>query len=100
MTDYSTRLAVREMQAIKVAEDTVRPFVGSLPAMDSAAGVYLAALKAMGRTPEQLKGLEHGKAAEIAFGIMRSGGRKPHVAMDSAAQSRRSEMFPNGDRFK
>jgi len=104
MTDYHTRAAVREMQKIAEAQSDVAPVVGSLPAMDSAAGVYTEALKLMGVSAQDVRAVSGTTAgAKIMFQIVRDRNRRigrPMVAMDAAGEDRRKAMFPNWDRLK
>ncbi|MGI3779052.1 MAG: hypothetical protein ACRYGC_17315 [Janthinobacterium lividum] len=103
MTDYQTRAAVRAMQEITQAQQDVAPVVGSVPAMDSAAGVYGAALARMGVTPKDIRAVSGTTAgARTMFQIVRDrqrGTGRPMVAMDAAGEARRKAMFPHGDRF-
>ncbi len=104
MSDYHTRAAVRAMQEIAQAQADVAPVVGNLPAMDSAAGVYSAALTRMGVTPKDVRAVSGTTAgARTMFQIVRDryrGTGRPMVAMDAAADERRKAMFPNWDRLK
>lgn len=104
MSDYHTRAAVRAMQEIAEAQAAVAPVVGSLPAMDSAAGVYGAALKLMGVSDKDVRAVSSTTAgAKLMFQIVRDrnrGSGRPAVAMDAASDARRKAMFPNWDRLK
>jgi len=104
MADYQTRAAVRAMQEIAQAQADVAPVVGSLPAMDSAAAVYTAALKLMGTPPSDVQAVSGTTAgSRIMFELVRDRNRRigrPMVAMDAAGEDRRKAMFPNWDRLK
>ena len=100
--NYATREAVKEMAAVQNAREEVAPFVGNIPAMDSAGAVYLAALERMGHDTSGVG--SYPAAAKALFHAWRSHGaltrptRRP--AMDAAATTKRAEMFPNGGRLR
>ena len=95
--DYTTRKAVKAMNAIQRARDEVRPVVGEIPAMDSTGKVYLEAVKRLGRPT---KGLPE-EAAEAAYKMLRQLATNPPSAlgMDAASVGKRLEMFPNFNRL-
>lgn len=105
MTDYVTRKAVREMQAIAQAQAEVAPIVGAVVAMDSAAGVYVEALKRLGVPNAALAGLSnHVDGARTFFDIARQqyrarGSRLPAVAMDAETEAEHLKMFPHANRL-
>lgn len=105
MPDYVTRQAVREMQEIMQAQADVCGVVGPLPAMDSATAVYTEALKRMGTDATTLRAIRTAPTAgaRTLFQLTRDKKRRTGasmVAMDSASQSRREAMFPNGGRLR
>lgn len=104
MADYHTRAAVRELQAIAQAQQDVAPFVGSLPAMDSAASVYGAALRQMGVSDKDVRAVSGTTAgAKTMFQIVRDrnrGSGRPMVAMDAATEKDFLERFPHANRLK
>lgn len=104
MADYQTRAAVRAMQEIAQAQADVAPVVGSLPAMDSAAGVYGAALKQMGVSDKDVRATSITTAsARLMFQMMRDrnrGSGRPMVAMDAATEKDFLERFPHANRLK
>ena len=97
MINYETLKAMQEIDAARLA---VEPVVGKLAmSFDSADQVYIRALKQLGYAHAgKFRG--QGSAAKVAFAITR--GRPAPVARmatDSAAISKRSEMFPNANRL-
>lgn len=104
MADYQTRAAVRAMQEITQAQQDVAPVVGSVPAMDSAAGVYGAALARMGVTPKDIRAVSGTTAgAKVMFEIVRDRCRRvgrPTIAMDAASDAEYLKMFPNANRLR
>lgn len=103
MSDYHTRAAVRVMQEIAQAQADVAPVVGNLPAMDSAAGVYGAALKQMGVSDKDVRATSITTAsARLMFQMVRDrnrGSGRPMVAMDAAGEKAFHERFPNARRL-
>jgi hypothetical protein len=88
-TDPTSR-AVQRMQDITAAEREVAPCVGAVLGQDSAAGVYTAALRAMGQNTVGL----HPSAARSMFRALRHQGARPRVAMDSVTQQSYAARFP------
>lgn len=86
---------LREFRAIESARAAVRPFVGEVPACDTAAGVYKQALEKLGQDTFSLPPA----ALPTVFRAWTRRGARPHVAMDAKAVEARSAMFPNADRL-
>lgn len=93
--------AVADMNAIRVAEKAVLPFVGEVIAMDSASEIYRFALEKGGvdltgvhssAFPAMLALLPKPDAAHAA--------RKPAVAMDAAADADFRKRFPDAQQLK
>jgi hypothetical protein len=95
---------IARLRAIAEAERAVRPHIGEITvAQDSAAAVYRLALDAAGvdlagvpeaAFPAMVKMLQ--KPSEQTQPVATKVGR---VALDSAAVSKRNEMFPNAHRL-
>jgi hypothetical protein len=95
-----TALVLRRVQQYEAARAEVAPFVGDIGyACDSADAVYRTALKRLGHDVSEIKAEG---AATALWPVLRS--KKPArshaMATDSAAVSRRNEMFPNGNRLR
>lgn len=105
MTDYQTLIVVRAMQEIVQAHADVAPVVGSLPAMDSAAAVYGAALKQMGASDKDIRAVSRTTAgAKLMFQMVRDrhrGAGRTTVAMDAATSDDYAARFgANATRLK
>ncbi len=94
--------AIREMQAIRVAEQEVSPFVGEVIGMDSATRVYQEALKRLGHNLSA-SALGNTAGARAIFNQARRGGNgkggQVRHAYDSNDAPRRAAMFPNANRL-
>ena len=100
-TARGTDRAFRAMNDLREAEREVQPVLGTVPAMDSAADVYRAALDRMG---VDLAGVEpHAYAGLFRAlrksnpGKLREAARAP--AMDAAARRGFDARFPNSGRL-
>lgn len=91
-TDMSTNEAVKEIRALYAAEAAVRPFVGAMDTakIQSAGGVYIAALKTLGH---DTKGLDS-RAAKAIFDVVKNNGVKRTLATDSRVTDAMNTRFP------
>ncbi len=90
--DRARNNPVAEMQAIRRAEDAVRPVIGEVGmAFDSAAGVYGAALKQMG---VQTAGV-HPSAFERLFETARQRPNRGGSAVRGGSKGSFEQMFPD-----
>ncbi len=89
---------IARIRGIAEAEEVVRPYVGKLTAMDSAEGVYKAALEVMG---VDVAGI-HPSAYKAVLTAHPKPGDAPRrtVAQDSALPADMSEAFPNVNRLR
>lgn len=89
--------ALRESAAIRTAEREVRPVVGELVAMDSAADVYAAGLKALGVDTTGITRSSYGATFRAVHAAQSS--KSPAVAQDSrtvkTAHDAFTARFPN-----
>ena len=90
----NTSTVVRELQAIREAEADVTPVVGPVPAMDSAAGIYRHALRAVGVDPAAF-GTMGSTAWRTAWRMSQRSHRRPGMAQDAKAAKGFNERFPN-----
>lgn len=89
--------AVKESQAIRTAEREVRPVVGELVAMDSAADVYAAGLKALGVDTAGITRSSYGATFRAVHAAQSN--KTPALAQDSrgakTAHDAFTARFPN-----
>ena len=88
---------IARLRGIQEAEEIVKPYVGKLTAMDSAAEVYKAALTAMKVDIENVHPSAF-KAVLLAQPKPGEATRRPTIAQDSSASATISEMFPDLNR--
>jgi hypothetical protein len=93
--DTRTLNAVRAVNELHAAEEAVRPYVGNIIGMDSAVGVYRAALKALGHDPS---GISPG-AMQATFNAIKGTRAKRNVAMDAKERAGFEERFPDAGRL-
>jgi hypothetical protein len=89
-TNMSTLDAVKQMQAIRAAEQAVEPFVGPVLGLDSAPAIYKTALQRMGHDARTL----HPSACRVMFEALRHKGARPRMATDSATDAAMRARFP------
>ena len=88
--------AIREIQAIRAAEEHVKPFVGDVIGMDSAVAVYQTALSRLGHDL-QASQIVDATGGRTLFDIARGSRARP--AMDAAATADYAKRFPNANRL-
>ena len=88
---------IKEMQAIRMAEDAVQPIVGAVSGQTSASAVYKEALNRLG---VDHAGVTDAYSLSRIFAMAKARGHRPGVAMDSANIAKRAEMFPNANRLR
>lgn len=95
---------IARLRAIAEAEKAVRPYIGEIAiAQDSAAAVYRLALDAAG---VDLTGVPEAAFPAMVRLLPKPGeqtqtvAKATRVALDSAAVSKRNEMFPNANRLR
>jgi hypothetical protein len=93
--DTRTLNAVRAVNELHAAEEAVRPYVGNIIGMDSAVGVYRAALKSLGHDPSGISP----SAMQGTFNAIKGTRAKRNVAMDAKERAGFEERFPDAGRL-
>jgi hypothetical protein len=93
----STQDIIRDIRAIRLAEDQVRPVVGDVGACGSPGMVYKKALKALGHDVSQITGA----AAAAMWPTVRHQPRKAaSLAMDTKTERDMTARFPHVNSLK
>jgi hypothetical protein len=89
---------VKRMHAIAQAEEIIKPYVGKLAvAMDSAEGVYKAALETLG---VEITGVHPSAFKAVLLAQQKPGGRAQMIAKDGAMPTSGLELCANFDRLQ
>lgn len=96
--DSATKLAAKNFREVREAEQAVRPLIGDVVAMDSAADVYRTALEQSGI---DVKGIHHSAfPAMVQMAISQKQNSRPVIAQDSASISDFEKDFPTAGKLK
>jgi hypothetical protein len=91
------KATIREIQAIRLAEEEVAPYAGPVLGMDSAGAVYRTALERMGH---DVSNVPVHAVTQGVFQAMKSyKGRSRSMAQDSAARADFDKRFPHANRL-
>ncbi len=97
-TDSATKRAAKNFREVREAEQAVRPLIGDVVAMDSAADVYRTALEQSGI---DVKGIHHSAfPAMVQMAISQKQNSRPVIAQDSASISDFEKDFPTAGKLK
>lgn len=97
-TDSATKRAAKNFREVREAEHAVRPLIGDVVAMDSAADVYRTALEQSGI---DVKGIHHSAfPAMVQMAISQKQNSRPVIAQDSASISDFEKDFPTAGKLK
>lgn len=96
--DSATKKAAQNFRAVREAEQSVRPLIGDVVAMDSADDVYRTALEQSG---VDIKGV-HPSAfpAMVKMAISQKENSRPVIAQDSASISEFEKAYPTAGKLK
>ncbi|AOF18143.1 DNA primase [Yersinia enterocolitica] len=96
--DSATKLAAKNFREVREAEQAVRPLIGDVVAMDSAADVYRTALEQSGI---DVKGIHQSAfPAMVQMAISQKQNSRPVIAQDSASISDFEKAFPTAGKLK
>ena len=96
--DSAAKQAAKNFREVREAEQAVRPLIGDVVAMDSAADVYRTALEQSGI---DVKGIHHSAfPAMVQMAISQKQNSRPVIAQDSASISDFEKDFPTAGKLK
>lgn len=96
--DSAAKQAAKNFREVREAEQAVRPLIGDVVAMDSAADVYRTALEQSGI---DVKGIHHSAfPAMVQMAISQKQNSRPAIAQDSASISDFEKDFPTAGKLK
>lgn len=96
--DSAAKQAAKNFREVREAEQAVRPLIGDVVAMDSAADVYRTALEQSGI---DVKGIHHSAfPAMVQMAINQKQNSRPVIAQDSASISDFEKDFPTAGKLK
>ena len=96
--DSAAKQAAKNFREVREAEQAVRPLIGDVVAMDSAADVYRTALEQSGI---DVKGIHHSAfPAMVQMAISQKQNSRPVIAQDSASISEFEKDFPTAGKLK
>lgn len=96
--DSATKRAAENFRKVREAEQTVRPLIGDVVAMDSADDVYRTALEQSGVDIEGVHPSAFPKMVKMA--IEQQNNKRPVIAQDSASNSEFEKAFPTAGKLK
>jgi len=96
--DSAAKQAAKNFREVREAEQAVRPLIGDVVAMDSAADVYRTALEQSGI---DVKGIHHSAfPAMVQMAISQKQNSRPVIAQDSASISDFEKDYPTAGKLK
>lgn len=96
--DSAAKQAAKNFREVREAEQAVRPLIGDVVAMDSAADVYRTALEQSGI---DVKGIHHSAfPAMVQMAISQKQNSRPVIAQDSASIGDFEKDFPTAGKLK
>lgn len=96
--DSAAKQAAKNFREVREAEQAVRPLIGDVVAMDSAADVYRTALEQSGI---DVKGIHHSAyPVMVQMAISQKQNSRPVIAQDSASISDFEKDFPTAGKLK